>query len=68
MIKMKKIWVNKTGLFNQANKFDTIYYFRMSKASRIETMQFLREAYYKMKPGIRNESRKGLRRAIRVIQ
>jgi len=66
--KDRKIWVNKSRLFSDAEKFDTSYYLGMSKAERLETVQFLRESYQKIKPDKRNESREGLRRVIRVIQ
>ena len=66
--KDRKIWVNKTRLFSDAEKFDTNYYLGMSKAERLDTVQFLRESYQKIKPGKKNESREGLRRVIKVIQ
>jgi hypothetical protein len=64
---MKKRWVNKARSFKEAQKFEDDYYSKMSEKKRLETMQFLREIYYKIK-GIKNEHRKGLRRVIRVIQ
>lgn len=64
---MKKIWVNKAKSFKDAEEFDIKYYLRMSKKERLETMQFLREIYYKIK-GLKNEGRKRLRRVIRIIQ
>lgn len=64
---MKKIWVNKARLFKDAEKFDRNYYAAMSKTEKLETMQFLREIYSKIK-GLKNEGRKRLRRVIKVIQ
>ncbi|MCK4352149.1 hypothetical protein KAW65_01950 [candidate division WOR-3 bacterium] len=61
---MKKIWIHKANTWEEAKKFDENYYLSMSSKERLETMQFLRETYFKMK----NESRKGLRRVIKIIQ
>lgn len=65
---MKKIWVNKTSSFIDAKRFDDHYYLAMSSTERLDTVQFLREMHFKMKRGSKNESRKGLRRVIEVIQ
>ena len=64
---MKKFWVHKADSFKEAEDFDREYYLAMPGEERLETVQFLREAYYKIK-GVKNESRKGLRRVIKVIQ
>lgn len=64
----KKIWVHKTTSFAAAARFDRSYYSRMKRSERLETVQLLREIYFKLHPELKNESRKGLRRAIRVIQ
>lgn len=65
---MKKPWVNKTNSFREAEKFETDYYLAMSGIKRLRTVQFLREMYYKIKRGLKNEGRKGLRRVIKIIQ
>jgi len=66
---MKKIWVRKFKSFREAEEFDIRYYRAMPKKERLETMQFLREIYYKFKaPFKKYESREGLRRVIRIIQ
>lgn len=65
---MKKIWVHKTNSFKSAEEFDEEYYFNMNSTQRLETMQFLREIYFKFNKNRKNEDRKGLRRAIKVIQ
>jgi len=64
---MRKIWVNKAKSFKEAEEFDRNYYAAMSKTEKLETMQFLREMYYKIK-NVKNEGRKRLRRVIKVIQ
>jgi hypothetical protein len=65
---MKKIWVNKANSFKDAEEFDRKFYLNMTADQRLETMQILREMYFKMKDKRKNESRKGLRRVIKVIQ
>jgi len=64
---MKRIWVKKAKSFSEAKKFDEDYYFSLSRSKRLETMQFLREVYSKLKRA-KNESRKGLRGFIKIIQ
>jgi len=62
---MKKIWINKANSFKSAERFDQDYYLNMSENERLETMQYLREIFYKIK---KNENRKRLRRTIKIIQ
>jgi hypothetical protein len=65
---MQKIWLHKADSFKSAEKFDEEYYLNMSSVQRLETMQFLREMYSKIKKVKKYESRKRLRRHIKVIQ
>lgn len=65
---MKKIWGRKANSFQEAEYFDRLYYRAMSKAERLETVQFLREEYLKIKGRLKDESRKGLRRILKVVQ
>ena len=66
---MKNLWVHKTYSFRKAKEFDEDYYLKMSRMKRLETMQFLREIYSKIKKGSKNyEDRERLRRVIRIIQ
>ena len=65
---MKRIWANKAASFRDAEKFERNYYLSMSASKRLETMQLLRERYYKIKERPGRESREGLRRVIRIIQ
>jgi len=65
---MKKIWVNRADTFEAAQRFDESYYLSMSRMERLETMQFLREIYYKIKNGEEDEGRKRLRSVAKVIQ
>lgn len=65
---MKKIWVHKTNSFKSAKEFDEEYYLNMNSTQRLEIMQFLRKIYFKFNKNRKNEGRKGLRRAVKVIQ
>ena len=64
----KKIWVKKIGSFSEAQDQDLRYYLNMTPQERIETVQFLREQYFKFNESVPDESGKGLRRTVRVIQ
>ncbi len=65
---MKKIWINKAKTFKEAQDFDRNYYYKMSSSERLEIMQFLRNIYSKFEENINNESRKRLRRVVKIIQ
>ena len=65
---MKKVWVNKTDSFSKAEEFDGYYYLRMTATKRLETVQLLRESFFKIKKRVKDENREGLRRVIKVIQ
>lgn len=64
---MKRIWMKKIGSFKEAQDFDEEYYFSLSRAERLEIVQFLRETYRKFRRG-KCENRKGLRGFIKVVQ
>lgn len=64
---MPKIWVNKARSFEEAEKFDENYYLAMSQTERLETVQYLREMYYKMKGRLKYAGRERLRRIIKII-
>jgi len=64
----KKIWINKADSFGAAQEFDNAYYLAMSRKERLETVQFLRETYFKMKKGSNYEGRERLRRVIKIIE
>ena len=65
---MKKMWLYKANSFKKARDFEKKYYSNMSSSERMDMVQFLREQYFKLKGRLKDESRKGLRRSIRVIQ
>ena len=65
---MNRMWVNKAGSFEEAEAFDTAYYKKMSAKERIETVQLLREHYFKLNRLDFNENRKRLRRVCRIIK
>lgn len=64
---MKKIWIHKARSFKEAEEFDDRYYMAESPSERLSDIQLCRELYFQLK-GRKDESRKGLRRVIRVIQ
>ena len=65
---LKNIWIQKMASHKEAEAFDARYYFNMSRIERLETLQFLREIYDKMRKDRRNACSKGLRRSIKVIK
>lgn len=65
---MKKIWINKARSFNEAQNFDTDYYLSLSASERLETVQILREEYFKSKGLKFRDDRKRLRRIFRIIK
>jgi len=65
---MKKIWVNKAKSFEEAQDFDNEYYLRLSNAERVESVQILREEYFKSNGLEFREDRKRLRRVFRIIK
>jgi hypothetical protein len=64
---MKKVWIHKTNSFEKAEELEERYHLFESPEQRLSDLQFCREQYLKMK-GIKDESRKGLRRVIKVIK
>ena len=65
---MRKIWVKRSKSFKEAEKFNQEYYSNMSASKRLEIIQILRDAYFKLKTGPCYESRKRLRRVVRIIK
>lgn len=65
---MERIWINKAGSFEEAHNFDAAYYASLSNAERVETVQILREEYFKSNGLKFREDGKRLRRIFRVIK
>ena len=65
---MKKIWVNKAKSFEAAQDFDYAYYLGLSSTERVESVQFLREEYFKSHGLKFCEDGKRLRRVFRIIK
>ena len=63
-----KVWFKKSCSFPEAQDRDREYYLNMSAEERLATVQFLREQYYKLKGTSPDESGKGLRRTVRIVQ
>ena len=68
MNKLKKIWMRKATSFSEAQEQDIDYYLNMSAKERIEIVQILREQYHKSGKVNLGESRKRLRKTVRVVQ
>ena len=64
----QEIWVKRAGSFSEAQDHDLRYYMNMTPQERIETVQFLREQYFKFNGMSLREGRKRLRRIARVVQ
>jgi len=65
---MKRIWINKAGSFKEAQDFDTSYYLGLSSEERLESVQILREEYFKSSGLEFGEDGKRLRRVFKVIK
>ena len=64
----QKIWIHKSNSFKEAQEFDDSYYLSMTPTERLETVQFLREEYWRMNKGENHEGRKRLRRVFKLIK
>jgi hypothetical protein len=64
----RKMWIKKIDSFSEAQDHDLQYYLNMTPQERVETVQFLREQYFRFNGISTHESGKGLRRTARVIQ
>lgn len=64
----RKIWVNKSNSFADAQKFDDTYYLSLTPTERLETVQFLREEFWKLKKDKDHESGKRLQRIFKLIK
>ena len=65
---MKKIWVNKAKSFEEAQYFDNAYYLSLSSSERVESVQILREEYFKANGLEFREDGKRLRRVLRITK
>lgn len=65
---MKRIWINKAGSFETADKFEAEYYKGLSSKMRVETVQLLREMHFKSRGLKLGEDGKRLRRVLVVIK
>jgi len=60
--------MNKVTSFEDAQKFDIVYYLNLTEAERVEAIQILREEHFKSTGLISSENGKRLRRVLRVIE
>jgi hypothetical protein len=65
---MKEIWVNRAESFDAARRFEKKYYQNLSAADRLETVQCLREMYFKSSGIVLDENGKRLRRVLSTVK
>ena len=65
---MNEIWVNKAGSFDNARRFEKEYYKKFSASQRLETVQVLREAFFRSSGISFRGNRKRLRRVFEIIK
>lgn len=65
---MKKTWINRAKSFDEAQNFDNEYYMSLSGPERVESVQILREEYFKSHGLKFSEDGKRLRRVSIVIK
>mgnify|MGYP001550278271 FL=1 len=65
---MNRIWVNKAGSFEAANRFEAKYYAALTSEVRVETVQLLREMHFKSTGLKFSEDGKRLRRVLSIIE
>ena len=64
---MKKIWMHKARSFKEAEEFDRNYYLRMGPEERLETVQLLREIYFKFKSLLKMKIEKDCEELLRLF-
>jgi len=66
---MKKVWIHHAKSFDEAEAFDRGYYRSMTPEERLDTMQQLRESYFKLnKEYAANAGATRLRRHVTIIK
>lgn len=65
---VQRTWIHKAKLFNEAHKFDLAYYANMSPSKRLETVQYLREIWWRFGRNKYGNGRKRLRRVFKIIK
>jgi hypothetical protein len=66
---MNKIWVNKADSFSAVEEFEESYYSEMLPSERLDTLQWMREEYFRsQKMSLGDESGKRLRRVFKIIK
>ena len=65
---MKEIWMNIAGSFDDARRFEKEYYKKFSASQRLETVQVLREAFFRSSGISFRGNRKRLRRVFEIIK
>ena len=68
IFRMKRIWVNKAGSFEEADKFEDEHYGGLSGEIRVETVQMLRQMHFKSTGLEFGEDGKRLRSVLSLIK
>ncbi|MCX7793147.1 MAG: hypothetical protein N2257_01890 [Thermodesulfovibrionales bacterium] len=62
----EKIWIKRFNSFKDASEADINYHLNMTPEERLETMEYLREVFYKLKGY--GKGREGLRRVFKIVK
>lgn len=62
----EKIWIKKFNSFKEAREEELEYHFNMTPEERLETVEYLKEVFYKLKDY--GKGREGLRRVFKIIK
>jgi len=66
---MAQIWIRRAKNVEEAAAFEREYYAAMTPEERLDTMQRLREAYFKLnKDTVGHAGRTGLRRHVEILK
>ncbi len=66
---MEQIWIRRAKDFEEAAAFDREYYAAMTPEERLDTMQRLREAYFKFnKDTTDHAGTAGLQRHVKILK
>ncbi len=62
----ERIWIRKFNSFKEAEEKELEYHLNMTPEERLETVEYLREIFYKLK--CYGKDREGLRRVFKIIK
>lgn len=62
----EKVWIKRFKSFKEADEEELVYNFKMTPQERLETVEYLREIFHKLKNY--EKDREGLRRVFKIIK